>query len=51
MQRWVCAPTRASLMTGKYPYRIGYGTMPNSDAVLPLSEVTLAQELQLLGCK
>ena len=47
---WVCAPTRASLMTGKYPYRVGYGDMPNSNAQLPLTEVTMAQELQLQGC-
>ena len=47
---WVCGPTRASLMTGEYPYRVGYGDMPNSNAQLPLTEVTMAQELQLQGC-
>jgi hypothetical protein len=37
-------------MTGKYPYRLGYDTMPLAEAVLPLSETTIAQQLQLQGC-
>jgi len=36
-------------MTGKYPYRIGYGNMPEANAILPLTEATMAQELQLQG--
>jgi hypothetical protein len=46
---WVCGPTRASLLTGKYAYRLGYSRMPEAGIVLGLSERTLAQELSGLG--
>src|SRR5215216_7767559 len=45
-----CAPTRASLMTGRYPFRCGLTTNPAPDfggqyldLGLPISEITLAQ--------
>ena len=51
-----CAPTRASLMTGRYPFRCGMTQNPapdggpDADALrLPASEVTLAQVLKSAG--
>src|SRR5581483_10265793 len=51
-----CAPTRASLMTGRYPFRCGLTSNPAPDggpradaAGLPLGEVTLAQVLKGAG--
>src|SRR3954454_8025665 len=51
-----CAPTRASLMTGRYPFRNGLSANPapdfggqNNELGLPLSEVTLAQLLHDAG--
>ncbi len=51
-----CAPTRASLMTGRYPFRCGLTTNPAPDGGaladatgLPLGEVTLAQILHAGG--
>ncbi len=51
-----CAPTRASLMTGRYPFRCGMSQNPAPDGgpaadalVLPKSEVTLAQVLKSAG--
>lgn len=51
-----CAPTRASLMTGRYPVRCGLTGNPTPDAApaadtlaLPASEVTLAQVLRAAG--
>ncbi len=51
-----CAPTRASLMTGRYPFRCGMVANPAPDGgpaadalVLPASEVTLAQVLHTAG--
>jgi len=51
----VCSPTRASLMTGKYPARVGLtiwlggkGGAPSRDH-LPLEETTLAEALRGAG--
>ena len=45
-----CAPTRASLMTGRYPFRCGMTANPTPDSAgperglgLPTSEITLAE--------
>ena len=59
----VCSPTRASIMTGKYPARLGITnflpgrhTLPHSKLVapvskqfLPLEETTIAEELKAQG--
>lgn len=51
-----CAPTRASLLTGRYPFRCGMTQNPAPDGgpaadalALPASEVTLAQVLKSAG--
>jgi len=51
-----CAPTRASLMTGRYPFRCGMTANPAPDGgpiadavALPASEVTLAQRFKQAG--
>ena len=51
-----CAPTRASLMTGRYPFRCGMKQNPAPDGgpqadalAWPRSEVTLAQMLRAAG--
>lgn len=51
-----CAPTRASLLTGRYPFRCGMNNNPAPDGGpaaheihLPESEVTLAQLLKQAG--
>jgi arylsulfatase A-like enzyme len=56
----VCSPTRASIMTGKYPARIGItdwiggadrGMLlpPKNEEQLPLSEITLAEAFREAG--
>ena len=51
-----CAPTRASLMTGRYQFRSGMTSNPTPDATpaadkigLPASEVTLAEKFKSAG--
>ncbi len=46
-----CSPTRATLLTGRYAYRTGIGTIigHDSDASLSRSEWTLAEALQEQG--
>jgi arylsulfatase A-like enzyme len=46
---YVCAPTRAGLMTGRYQQRFGFYTASDSRAGLPLSELTLADILKREG--
>jgi len=42
----VCAPTRASLMTGRYSIRTGVFDTYNGGAIMATSEVTLAEYLK-----
>jgi arylsulfatase A len=44
----VCSPSRAALMTGRYPARVGvpYVLTPQSASGLPDSEITIAQVLK-----
>ena len=48
----MCSPTRAGLMTGRYPIRFGMARAvipPQRDFGLPLSETTLAEKMGQLG--
>ena len=45
----VCAPTRASLMTGRYSIRTGVYDTYNGGAIMSDSEVTLAEYLSNVG--
>jgi uncharacterized sulfatase len=47
----VCTPSRAALLTGRYPIRSGmqHVVMPHSDFGLPQSELTLAELLKNSG--
>ncbi len=46
---YVCAPTRAGLLTGRYQQRFGFYRAPDSRRGLPLSEITLADVLKAQG--
>jgi len=46
---YVCSPTRAGLLTGRYQQRFGFYRAPDSRIGLPLSEFTLAQFLKQQG--
>lgn len=43
---YVCSPTRAGLLTGRYQQRFGFYRAPDSRIGLPLSEITLAEVLK-----
>ena len=42
----VCAPTRSSLMTGRYSLRTGVRDTYNGGAIMATSEITLAEQLK-----
>jgi arylsulfatase A-like enzyme len=46
---YVCAPTRAGLLTGRYQQRFGFYRAPDSRIGLPLTEITLADLLKKEG--
>lgn len=46
---YVCAPSRAGLLTGRYQQRFGFYRAPDSRKGMPLSEVTLADMLKKEG--
>ncbi len=46
---YVCAPTRAQLLTGRYQQRFGFYTASDSREGLPLGETTLADLLRPAG--
>lgn len=45
----VCAPTRASLMTGRYSLRTGVRDTYNGGAIMATEEVTIAEMLKKVG--
>jgi arylsulfatase A-like enzyme len=47
----LCSPSRGAFLTGRYAFRLGMGGSSEGSGELPLSEVTLAQELQSAGYK
>ena len=47
----VCAPTRASLMTGRFSLRTGIRDTYNGGAIMATEEVTIAEMLQKAGYK
>jgi arylsulfatase A-like enzyme len=46
---YVCAPTRAGLLTGRYQQRFGFYRASDSRIGMPLSEITLAEVLKKEG--
>jgi arylsulfatase A-like enzyme len=46
---YICAPTRAGLLTGRYQQRFGFYSGGDSRVGLPLSEVTIADMLRKQG--
>lgn len=46
---YVCAPTRAGLLTGRYQQRFGFYSGGDSRVGLPLSEITIADLLKKQG--
>ena len=47
----VCAPTRSSLMTGRYSLRTGVHDTYNGGAIMATEEVTIAEVLKGIGYK
>lgn len=46
---YVCAPTRAGLLTGRYQQRFGFYTASDSRIGIPLDEITIADVLKEAG--